>query len=96
VIPRQCTVALEEYKFECKDIWKMDETGVTTIQRPSKAIAVYVTSAERETLVTVVLLLTLLRTHFLFFVFSQERYPRITSEFAAHQDVCEPPAEVAG
>lgn len=52
---------LEKYRFEAKDIWNVDETGVTTVQRPSKIIAVKgskqvgaITSAERGQLVTMV------------------------------------------
>ena len=48
------------YKFEAKDIWNVDETGVTTVQRPSKIVAKCgtkqvgaLTSAERGRLVTV-------------------------------------------
>lgn len=47
-------------KFEGKDIWNMDGTGVTTVQEPENVVAgrgvrqvVAVTSGERGTLVTV-------------------------------------------
>lgn len=52
---------MERYRFECQDIYNLDETGVTTVQRPDRIIARkgvkqvgFVTSAERGTLVTVV------------------------------------------
>ncbi|KAL1276995.1 hypothetical protein QQF64_023668 [Cirrhinus molitorella] len=51
---------LDKYKFEAKDIWNMDETGVTTVQEPENVVAGRgvrqvgaVTSGERGTLVTV-------------------------------------------
>ena len=50
---------LAKYKFEPKDIWNCDETGVTTVQVPEHVIAgkgerqvASVTSGERGTLVT--------------------------------------------
>lgn len=50
---------LKRYKFSPGDIWNMDETGVTTVQRPDRVVARRgvkqvgrVTSAERGTLVT--------------------------------------------
>lgn len=53
---------LEEYKFESKDIWNIDETGVQTVQRPNKIVAEKgvrqvgkATSAERGQTVTMVL-----------------------------------------
>lgn len=56
----KCT--LEKYKFENKDIWNVDETGVQTVQRPNKIVAEKgvhqvgkVTSAERGQTVTMVL-----------------------------------------
>ena len=52
---------MDRYKFTPGNIWNMDETGVTTVQKPSKVIATKgikqvgaVTSQERGTLVTVV------------------------------------------
>jgi hypothetical protein len=55
------------YHFQGNDIWNMDETGVTTVQKPSKVVARKgvkqvgaVTSAERGTLVTVVVALSAL------------------------------------
>lgn len=51
---------MDRYKFEPKDIWNIDETGITTVQAPSKIVARKgikqvgaITSAERGTLVTV-------------------------------------------
>lgn len=53
---------LEKYKFENKDIWNVDETGVQTVQRPNKIVAEKgvrqvgkATSAERGQTVTMVL-----------------------------------------
>ena len=50
---------LERFSFQVSDIWNVDETGVTTVQRPDKVIARRgnkqigsMTSAERGTLVT--------------------------------------------
>jgi len=52
---------LDRHHFEACDIWNMDETGVTTVQKPSKVVAPKgvkqvgaVTSGERGVLVTVV------------------------------------------
>ena len=52
---------LEKYNFESRQVWNMDETGVTTVQSPSKVLAKCgkravgsLTSAERGQLVTVV------------------------------------------
>jgi len=51
---------MDRYKFEPVNIWNMDETGVTTVTKPSKVVAERglkqvgaITSAERGTLVTV-------------------------------------------
>jgi len=51
----------KQYKFGCQDIWNIDETGVTTVQRPDKIIASKAikqvgaaTSGERGSLVTLV------------------------------------------
>lgn len=56
----QLAVVYDRYNFEPKDIWNMDETGITTCQVPQRVIAKKgskqvsgVTSAERGTLVTV-------------------------------------------
>jgi len=50
----------ERYKFEATDIWNVDETGCTTVQKPPKVIAETgikqvgaLTSSERGQLVTV-------------------------------------------
>lgn len=49
---------LDRYNFEPKDIWNVDETGITTVQRSNRIIAKrgikqlgVLTSAERGTLV---------------------------------------------
>lgn len=51
---------IDKYTFQAKDIWNMDETGVTTVQEPENVVARCgvrqvgaVTSGERGTLVTV-------------------------------------------
>lgn len=31
--------SIDRYKFEPKDIWNMDKTVVTTVQKPSKIVA---------------------------------------------------------
>lgn len=53
---------IDRYKFEPKDIYNIDETGVTTVQKPVKVVAEKgtkqvgaLTSGERGTLVTVAL-----------------------------------------
>ncbi|XP_030193752.1 uncharacterized protein LOC115529283 [Gadus morhua] len=53
---------LDRHQFQAKDIWNIDETGVTTVQVPDRVVAQMgqkqvgsVTSAERGTLVTVAL-----------------------------------------
>ncbi|XP_054709205.1 uncharacterized protein LOC129218910 [Uloborus diversus] len=50
----------EKYKFQSKDVWNTDETGVQTVQRPGKVIAekgvrqvAKATSAERGQTVTI-------------------------------------------
>ncbi|KAL1274196.1 hypothetical protein QQF64_027010 [Cirrhinus molitorella] len=52
----------EKYSFEAKDIWNVDETGLTTVQKPGHLVASKgerrvgsVTSAERGVLVTMAL-----------------------------------------
>lgn len=51
---------MDRYHLQGSDIWNMDETGVTTVQKPSKVVAPKgvkqvgaITSGERGTLVTV-------------------------------------------
>ena len=51
---------MDRHKFEAKDIWNVDETGVTTVQTPQKVVASTgtkqigsLTSGERGELVTV-------------------------------------------
>ncbi|CAM1331982.1 Uncharacterised protein r2_g4084 [Pycnogonum litorale] len=53
-------IIFERCRFDPGDIWNMDETGVTTVQKPDKVVARRgfkqvgaITSAERGTLVTV-------------------------------------------
>ena len=73
---------MDRYKFEPKDIWNMDETGVTTVQKPSKIVAQKgikqvgaVTSAERGRLVTVAVAVNAQGGHIPpFFVFPLKRY----------------------
>ncbi|XP_074042558.1 uncharacterized protein [Leptinotarsa decemlineata] len=52
-------IVLRRYNFSPMDIWNMDETGITTVQRPDRIVGRHgvkqvgrVTSAERGTLVT--------------------------------------------
>lgn len=73
---------IDRYKFQPKDIWNMDETGVTTVQRPNKIVAQKgikqvgaVTSAERGRLVTVAVAINAQGGHIPpFFVFPLKRY----------------------
>ncbi|CAG2199907.1 unnamed protein product [Mytilus edulis] len=51
---------MDRYKFNASDIWNIDETGITTVQKPSKTVGAKgvkqvggITSAERGYLVTV-------------------------------------------
>ena len=51
---------MDKHEFEAKDIWNVDETGITTVQKPNKIVATtgakqvgMLVSAERGTLVTV-------------------------------------------
>ena len=37
--PNNLNSVRELYKFEAKDIWNVDETGCTTVQKPPKVIA---------------------------------------------------------
>jgi len=73
---------MDRYQFEPKDIWNMDETGVTTVQKPSKIVAQKgikqvgaVTSAERGRLVTVAVAINAQGGHIPpFFVFPLKRF----------------------
>ncbi|XP_072403230.1 uncharacterized protein [Diabrotica undecimpunctata] len=56
------TGVLNKHKLEAKDIWNVDETGITTVQKPDRIIArrgekqvSAMTSAERGTMVTLAL-----------------------------------------
>ena len=51
---------MDKHKFEAKDIWNVDETGITTVQKPNKIVATtgakqvgMLVSAERGTRITV-------------------------------------------
>ena len=51
---------MDEHKFEAKNIWNVDETGITSVQKPNKIVATtgakqvgMLVSAEQGTLVTV-------------------------------------------
>ncbi|XP_058231649.1 uncharacterized protein si:rp71-1d10.8 [Hemibagrus wyckioides] len=68
---------LDKHKFHAKDVWNMDETGVTTVQNPENIVARRggrqfgsATSAERGTLVTLACAVNALRNmippHFVF------------------------------
>ena len=53
-------IVMDKHKFEAKDIWNVDETGITTVQKPNKIVDTtgakqvgMLVSAERGTLVTV-------------------------------------------
>ncbi|XP_046615411.1 MFS-type transporter clz9-like [Neodiprion virginianus] len=73
---------IDRYKFEPKDIWNMDETGVTTVQKPSKIVAQKgtkqvgaVTIAERGRLITVAVAINAQGGHIPpFFVFPLKRF----------------------
>jgi len=54
------STVLERHSFKASDIWNVNETGVTTVQRPNRVVARRghkqigsMTSAEQGTLVTV-------------------------------------------
>ncbi|CAF4778747.1 unnamed protein product [Pieris macdunnoughi] len=56
------TAVVDKHKLQGKDIWNVDETGITTVQKPDRVIArrgqkqvSAMTSAERGTLVTIAL-----------------------------------------
>ncbi|CAG9577524.1 unnamed protein product [Danaus chrysippus] len=56
------TSVVDKYKLQAKDIWNVDESGITTVQKPDRVIArrgqkqvSAMTSAERGTLVTIAL-----------------------------------------
>jgi hypothetical protein len=75
---------MDRYKFEPKDIWNMDETGVTSVQKYSKILAQKgikqvgaVTSAERGRLVTVAVAMNAQGGHIsLFFCIPIEAIPK--------------------
>lgn len=56
------TAVIDKHKLQGKDIWNVDESGITTVQKPDRIIArrgqkqvSAMTSAERGTLVTIAL-----------------------------------------
>lgn len=73
---------MERYNFEPKDIYNMDETGVTTVQKPDRIVTKRgtrrvgaITSAERGVLVTVAMAANALGNALPpFFVFPRIRY----------------------
>ncbi|PZC71419.1 hypothetical protein B5X24_HaOG213482 [Helicoverpa armigera] len=75
-------VVMDRHPYEPQDIYNVDETGVTTVQKPDKVIARCgtrqvgaVTSAERGTLVTVAFAVNALgNTMPPFFIFPRVRY----------------------
>ncbi|KAH9627647.1 hypothetical protein HF086_009797 [Spodoptera exigua] len=76
------SIVMDRYKFEPQDIYNIDETGITTVQKPDRVIARRgsrqvgsVTSAERGTLVTVTFAVNAIGNVFPpFFVFPRVRY----------------------
>ncbi|XP_063537709.1 uncharacterized protein LOC134747074 [Cydia strobilella] len=76
------TQLLDKHKFSASDIWNMDETGVTTVQKPNRVIArrgdkqvSAMTSAERRTLVTVALAVNAIGNHLPpMFIFPRKRF----------------------
>ncbi|XP_072401074.1 uncharacterized protein [Diabrotica undecimpunctata] len=73
---------MDKYKFEPKDIYNIDETGVTTVQKPSKVVAEKgtrqvgaLTSGERGTLVTIALAVNAIGNSIPpIFIFPRKRY----------------------
>lgn len=73
---------LDKYKFEGQDIWNVDETGVTTVQKPQRIVARKgmkqigaLTSAERGTLVTLAVAVSATGNSIPpFFVFPRKNY----------------------
>lgn len=76
------TSVLEKYQLRGKDIWNMDESGITTVQKPDRVIArrgqkqvSAMTSGERGTLVTVALAGNALGNHIPpMFIFPRKRF----------------------
>ncbi|XP_046972346.1 uncharacterized protein LOC124539067 [Vanessa cardui] len=76
------TSVVDKYKLQAKDIWNVDETGITTVQKPDRVIArrgqkqaSAMTSAERGTLVTIALAGNALGNHIPpMFIFPRKRF----------------------
>lgn len=76
------TRVVDKYQLQGKDIWNMDESGITTVQKPDRIIArrgqkqvSAMTSAERGTLVTIALAGNALGTHIPpMFIFPRKRF----------------------
>ncbi|XP_028172047.1 uncharacterized protein LOC114361250 [Ostrinia furnacalis] len=76
------SIVMDRYNFEPQDIYNIDETGITTVQKPDRVIARRgsrqvgsLTSAERGTLVTVTFAVNAIGNVFPpFFVFPRVRY----------------------
>ncbi|XP_041968550.1 jerky protein homolog-like [Aricia agestis] len=76
------SIVMDRYKFEPQDIYNVDETGITTVQKPDRVIARRgagqvdsVTSGERGTLVTVTFAVNAIGNVFPpFFVFPRARF----------------------
>lgn len=76
------TTVLDKYKLQGKDIWNVDESGITTVQKPDRIIArrgqkqvSAMTSAERGTLVTIALAGNALGNHIPpMFIFPRKRF----------------------
>ncbi|CAH3997972.1 unnamed protein product [Pieris brassicae] len=76
------TAVVDKHKLQGKDIWNVDETGITTVQKPDRVIArrgqkqvSAMTSAERGTLVTIALAGNAIGNHLPpMFVFPRKRF----------------------
>ncbi|XP_045778799.1 uncharacterized protein LOC123876536 [Maniola jurtina] len=76
------TAVVDKHKLQGKDIWNVDESGITTVQRPDRVIArrgqkqvSAMTSAERGTLVTIALAGNALGNHIPpMFIFPRKRF----------------------
>ncbi|XP_018372376.1 PREDICTED: uncharacterized protein LOC108767148 [Trachymyrmex cornetzi] len=77
------TSILHKHGFQAADIWNMDETGVTTVQKPNKVIArkgekqvSAMTSAERGTLVTLAVAVNAIGKYSIDIYFPSKTFPR--------------------
>lgn len=76
------TSVVDKHKLQAKDIWNVDESGITTVQKPDRVIArrgqkqvSAMTSAERGTLVTIALAGNALGNHIPpMFIFPRKRF----------------------